>query len=384
MLFINNRLNQPAVIIFQITLPQHHQKIIQLKQPVIMSLKTISHCLKFSSTVAFMLFCLNTNAQLDFSDVDDYLKANQKLLGNDLAALVYKDGKIIYQKEMGDFNIKTREPIASCSKWLTTAMVMTFVDEGKISLDEPISTYLPIYESYGKKYITIRNCLTQTTGITDNSRSILKANRRRFESLEDEVNSFAKKEIADNPGKSFFYGDMGINIAARVMEVMSKKNFESLMKQRIFAPLEMKNSGFLSDYGPVNPSGSGESTAADYMNFLSMILNKGMFKGKRILSEKAIEEMQKVQTQNAVKKFIPELAKGYEYGLGEWIQAQDENGNSTVVSCPGLFGTWPYVDKCRGYACIIFVKKAMNEERRDIYMKLKNKIDEQITAGNCN
>lgn len=350
-----------------------------------MSQKNITHCLKFSPILAFMLFCLNTTAQYDFNDVDNYLKMNQKTLGSDLAALVYKDGKIIYQKEMGEFTIKTRTAIASCSKWLTTAMIMTFVDEGKISLDEPISTYLPIYESYGKKYITLRNCLTQTTGITDNSRSILKVlDRRKFESLEDEVNSFAKREIADNPGKSFFYGNMGINMAARVMEVISKKSFEALMKQRIFTPLEMKNSGFLSDDGPANPSASAESTAADYMNFLSMILNKGMYKGKRILSEKSIEEMQKVQTQNAVKKFIPELAKGYEYGLGEWIQAQDENGNSTVVSCPGLFGTWPYVDKCRGYACIIFVKKAMSDERKDIYMKLKSKIDEEITAANCN
>lgn len=348
-----------------------------------MSLKTISLCLKFSVGLCFMLFCLNVKSQYDFTAIDSYLSANQKALGNDAAVMIYKDGKIIYQKEMGEFTIKSRALIASCSKWLTAALVMTFVDEGKISLDEPIATYLPIYESYGKKYITLRNCLSQTTGIADNSITIMKIlERRKFESLEEEVNSFAKKEIATNPGTGFFYGNMGLNMAARVMEVISKKNFEMLMRQRIFMPLEMKNTTFSTGDNAPNPSGGAESTAADYMNFLSMMLNKGMYKGKRILSEKAIEEMQKVQTKNAVKKYTPKVAEGYEYGLGEWIQAQDANGNSTEVSCPGLFGTWPYIDKCRNYACIFFIKKILNEEKKDLYLNLKKKIDEQI-ASSC-
>ena len=48
-------------------------------------------------------------------------------------ALAWKDGKIIYQKTLGEFTPKTPAPIASCSKWLTAALVMIFVDEGKIS-----------------------------------------------------------------------------------------------------------------------------------------------------------------------------------------------------------------------------------------------------------
>jgi CubicO group peptidase (beta-lactamase class C family) len=346
-----------------------------------MSLKIKSFCLKFTTLLSFMLICLPGRSQYNFSAVDSFLQSNQKALGNDIAAIIYKGDKIIYQKVLGEeFNVKTRAPVASASKWLTAALVMTFVDEGKISLDEKVSTYLPIFETYGKTYITIRQCLSHTTGITDNSKSVGKIlDKKRFESLEEEVNSFVKKEIAANPGTSFFYGNMGPNIAGRVLEVISKKSFDALMKQRIFTPLEMKNSSFVPEDGSVNPSVGAETTAADYINFLSMLLNKGMYKGKRILSEKAVAEMQTVQIKKTVKKFIPKETEGYEYGLGEWIEEQDGDGNSVVVSGPALSGTWPYIDKCRNYACIFFIKK-QSEQKKELYQQLKKKIDAQIVA----
>jgi len=343
-----------------------------------------SNCLKFILALSLMLLCLIGKSQYNFSEVDKLLAANQKVLGNNLVALIYKDGKIVYQKEMGDFTIKSKAPVASCSKWLTAALVMTFVDEGKLSLDDKVSRYLPIFETYGKSYITIRQCLSHQTGIADNQKIIAKIfERKKFESLEDEVNSFAKKEIATNPGTAFFYGNIGLNIAGRVLEVISKKKFDALMKQRIFTPLNMKNSTFTGEDDAVNPSGGAVSTAADYMNFLTMILDKGTFIGKRILSEGAIAQMQTIQTYNILKKYTPKTAEGFEYGLGEWIQETDAKGSSAVVSCPGLFGTWPYVDKCRGYACIFFIKNLLGEQKKDLYLELKKYIDKQIPST-CN
>ncbi len=346
-----------------------------------MSFKTRPLCLKFITGLSFMLICLSGRSQYNFSGVDSFLMANQKALGNDIAAIIYKGDKIIYQKALGEeFNIKTRAPVADASKWLTAALVMTFVDEGKISLDEKVSNYLPIFETYGKTYVTIRQCLSHTTGIADNSKSMGKLlDKKKFESLEEEVNSFVKKEIAANPGTSFFYGNMGLNIAGRVLEVITKKSFESLMKQRIFTPLEMKNSSFIPEDGSVNPSVGAESTATDYINFLSMLLNKGMYKGKRILSEKAIAEMQTIQIKKAEKKYTPKIAEGYEYGLGEWIEQRDGAGNSVVISSPSLAGTWPYIDQCRNYACIFFIKK-QSEQKKELYQELKKKIDAQIVA----
>jgi CubicO group peptidase (beta-lactamase class C family) len=332
-------------------------------------------------TLSLLLLCLIGKSQYNFSEVDKILAANQKQLGNNLAAMIQKDGKIVYQKEIGEFKIKTKAPIADCSQWLTAALVMTFVDEGKLSLDSKVSDYLPIFETYGKSYITIRQCLAHETGITDKQKSIVKLfQRKQFESLEDHVNSFAKKEIAANPGTTFFYGEIGPNIAGRVLEVITKKRFELLIKQRIFTPLNMRYSSFIPEENAVNPSGGATSTAADYMNFLSMILAKGKFMGKRILSEAAIAQMQTIQTNNISKKYVPKIAEEFEYGLGEWIQQKDAKGNSMVVGCPGLFGTWPYIDNCRGYACIVVVQNLLDDQPRYFYQDLQDAIEKQITV----
>ena len=351
-----------------------------------MSYKFNTNCRKYTLVAGFVLLCLVSKSQYNFTELDKLLTNNQKALSNNAVILIYKDGKMVYQKAIGQFNIKTKAPIASCSKWLTAALVMTFADEGKISLDDKVSMYLPIFETYGKSYITIRQCLSHQIGITDNQKSITKIlERKKFESLEEEVNSFSKKEIAANPGTTFFYGSIGPNIAARVLEVISKKKFDALMKQRIFTPLNMKFSSFTpEDYdNSVNPSGGAISTAGDYLNFLTMILEKGTFMGKRILSEQAVAQMQTIQTTAKVnKKYVPKVVEEFEYGLGEWIEASDSKG-STVVSAPSLSGTWPFVDKCKNYACIIFVKSVADEEKKDIYLAIKKAIDKQI-AGSCN
>ena len=108
-------------------------------------------------------------------------------------------------------------------------------------------------------------------------------------------------------------------------------------------------------------------------------MNKGMFNGKKVLSEHAIQIMQQAQTTLPIIKYAPEAAKGFNYALGEWVQEEDENGKSVVVSSPGLFGTWPMIDNCRGYACIVFVKSLISEEKANINKDLKASIDESLS-----
>ena len=348
-----------------------------------MSFKIELACLKSTLVLSLLLLCLPGKSQYNFSGVDELLTKNQKAFGNDLAVVLYKDGKIIYQKSLGEFTIKTAAPVAGASKWLTAALVMTFVAEGKLSLDEKISTYIPIFETYSKGYITLRQCLSNQTGIADNKGLGKQLDHKKFESLEEEVNSYAKKEIADNAGKTFFYGNIGVNIAARVVEIVAKKNFETLMKQRIFTPLLMRHTSFSGDADLIDPASGAVSTAEDYINFLTMILDKGMFMGKQVLTAKALEEMETIQNKDVPVKYTPKITEGFGYGLGTWIQEVDAKGNSMVVGCPGLFGTWPFVDKCRGYACIIFIKKLIPEQKKEFFVKIKETIDEQIKPA-CN
>jgi CubicO group peptidase (beta-lactamase class C family) len=200
-----------------------------------------------------------------------------------------------------------------------------------------------------------------------------------FPSLEAQVNSFAKnKKMIAAPGTEFRYSSMGLNIAARVLEIISNKSFEEIFQERIAKPLEMSNTSF-GKSGLVSPSGGANSTANDYMHFLEMILNKGSYNGKQILSEKSVALMQQPQTTLSMIKYAPKGAFGFNYACGEWIQEADKNGNSIVVTSPGFFGAWPYVDKQRNYAALFFVRKFfIDEQMKEIYLNIKKAIDEQI------
>ena len=319
--------------------------------------------------------------QQKFPELDDIITQKQKLLGKDFVVMLWKkDDTLVYKKELGDFNSKTQAPIASCSKWLTAALVMTFVDEGKLSLDDKITKWLPEYEKYAKNYVTVRTCLSHMTGIRSEPISILKLlERKKFNSLEDEVNSFAAKDIQANPGEEFRYSNIGLNIAGRILEIISKRRFDVLARQRLFVPLLMRRTSFSSlDGSAVNPSGGAVSSAEDYLHFLIMLMNKGVYQGRRVLSENAVNEMLTLQTRLEQIRYAPKGTESYNYALGAWAE-EEKDGIATAVTSPGLFGTWPLIDYCHGYAYLFFVKNLLDEEKADTQLEIKAAIDEKFT-----
>ncbi len=338
--------------------------------------------MKVISVVSFLLLLQPAIAQYNWTELNAELKAKQQLLGNNVVTLIFKGDSLVYKNEMGGFNSKTQAPIASCSKWLTATLVMQFVDEGKLSLDDKVVKYIPEFEKYFKNYITIRHCLSHMTGITDDDKFLKRLlERKKFASLEEEVNAFAARDIRANAGTDFWYGNVGLNIAGRVLEVISKKKFDILIKTKLFIPLGMTKTTFAAaeSGGPVNPSGGAKSTADDYMKFLVMLLNGGKHNGVQLLSEKAVKEMRKVQNTVAQIKYAPKSAEGYTYASGSWV-VEEKNGVANSLASPGLFGTWPMIDYCRGYAYIVFVKNFLGDERADAHRHLKKIVDEQINA----
>ncbi len=349
------------------------QTLIQQNNSEIMSAKSSFNCRKVLSVLVFMLLLQVANAQLDFTGLDKKLEAAKNDIGKNYACLIYKDGKIIYKKETEGFDARTQANIGASSKWLVAALVMTYVDQGKLSLDDKVSTYLPILNNYRKSYITIRQCLSEVTGIKPCNPS--------GASLEEIINAYASKcDIETNPGTEFTYNPIGINIAARVCEIVAKRGFEQIINERIIRPLGMRNTSFFSN-GSVNPSGGATSSAGDYINFLSLFLNKGVFNTKQILSEKSLEELAKVQTSLGMIKTAPKLADGYNYALASWVQEADINNKAITLSCPSLGGTYPWVDKCRGYAAIIFTKNNNGESGKANFTDIKHFIDGVI--GEC-
>ncbi|MEY4335103.1 MAG: hypothetical protein RLZZ45_22 [Bacteroidota bacterium] len=346
-----------------------------------MAVFSFKTCRKCSLSLLFMLLLQLGHSQTDFSILQAIIKKNEKLMGKEHVVVVQKDGKNIFLKETEELKLKTPVPIASASKWFSAALIMILVDEGKLNLDDPIAKYIPVFEKYMKGYITLRHCLSHTTGLDTEPISLMKLiQKSKFESLEKEVESFAtKKLIVDNPGQAFAYGGVGINIAGRVVEIVSKKTFDRIIVEKLFRPLGMKTATFYNENGnAINPSGGATCSAADYLNFMQMILNKGIFNGKRILSEKSVQEILTAQFPDAKIRYSPVAAKGAGYALGNWVLENDENGKSQIFASPGLFGTWPWVDVKNKYSAIIMIKSLNGNEKRELYQDVKDAIEKSL------
>ncbi|MEJ0105681.1 MAG: serine hydrolase [Bacteroidota bacterium] len=348
-----------------------------------MSHKFNAICMKVMIVGCFLLLLQPAFAQTNFADLDATLEHNKKQLGNNVVTMIWKD-TVIHKKEIGGFNSKTAAPIASASKWLTTALVMIFIDEGKLSLDDKITKWLPEYAKYGKNYITIRYCLSNYTGIQQDEKFLAKMfDRKKFASLEEEVNSYAAREIQSNPGTEFRYSDFGFNIAGRILEIISKRRFDILIRQKLFVPLGMRRTSFTDiNGGAIDPANGAQSSGDDYIRFLAMLLNKGKFADKQILSEQSVNQMLEIQTTPDKIKYTPKTMEGNSYAFGSWALDYDPDGKGTVFTCPGFYGTYAVIDYCRGYAFFVLPKTLVDEDKTISYATIKDEIDKQI-ASHC-
>lgn len=353
----------------------------------------------------FVLFtCLgyHTLAQTNTSALDDFLAKNVADFGGRAFLMVYKDGKIIYakgdnemnmrQKMIGkalarrqkspantnDYTAETRLPIASCSKWLSAALVMTFVDEGKLKLTDTVGKFLPILSQNGKGNITISQCLSHLTAIKALPLKEDLANMRTFTSMDDAMAVIAKMPMEGKPGKVFRYSNVGLQIAGAVIEKIGGKNFETLFQERIAKPLEMKNTSFGAKLAL--PAGGASSTAADYIKFLTMIVNKGKYNNKQILSSQSISLMQVNQIIDGVKvAYTPAESGDLGYGFGEWVPKNATlNSPSIYVTSPGLFGSFPIVNNQKQYAAFLMTYNLKSSGRKEKYQELISVLNKSL------
>jgi len=343
-----------------------------------MSCKIGVTCLNFSLLSIFLLILQPVRSQYDFSAVDNFLQKNQKVLGKQVIVLVWKDDKMVYKKETNeDLNGRTQTPVGASGQWLTAAAAMALVDEKKIGLEDKTSQHVPILAKYMKGYITLKNCLTHTTGVEGEKTGIGKlAPRLKFESLDEQMGYFAsKREIVTNPQTEFFYSQVGMNIAGRMMEVVTKKTFDRVAQEKVTRPLKMRATSFY-DYNTmfVDPSAGAQTTANDYMNFLVMLLNDGQFEGKQVLSKESVAEMCKAQFTELPVRFTPKGTEGWHYGFGAWLVEEDGSGNGTVVTSPSLTGTWPYIDRKNKYAALLLVKSS-GEQGNEIFTQFRTAVN---------
>ncbi|MFN0081938.1 MAG: serine hydrolase domain-containing protein [Ferruginibacter sp.] len=375
------------------------------KNVEIMSVAFYKICLHCSILLGFVLFYQTSNAQYNFNATTKWLEENTQDMGGRSTLLIFKNDKIVYsnsvnelskkQKFVGnmiarkkgidskelskDFSPDARIAIASCSKWLSAALVMTFIDDGTLHLKDSVGKFLPILSSNRKGNITIAQCLSHTTGINSGN---IKDSRSSFieaANMGEAVNSIAMLPMDSKPGESFRYSNIGLQIAAAVIEKISGKDFKTLFTERIAAKCSMANTDFGDKSVPL-PAGGAFSTPKDYLQFLQMILNDGIYNGKKVLSKESVVEMQKNNTKGTEIMYSPAEAGNWNYGLGEWIIGDAALGvRSDVVTSPGLFGSFPWVDNKNKYCAVLFTYNLQSQGRSERYLSLKRIVDAAVT-----
>jgi CubicO group peptidase (beta-lactamase class C family) len=282
--------------------------------------------------------------------------------------------------------------IASMSKPVTGLAVMILVDEGKISLDDPIDKHLPEMKSLamadGKPTtITLRHILTHTSGMSE-----LK-DAYSCKTLAEAAEKYAKLPVQFEPGSKWQYSQTGINTAARIVEVVSGKTFDQFLEERLFQPLGMKDTTFYLNADQLprlaksyrkQPSGKFEpvpifllsgkspdsrdrfpaangglfSTANDYGRFCRMLLGEGELDGKRILSAKGVETFRTVQSGDVKTGFTP----GNAWGVGCCIVREPQGVTATLspgtFGHGGAYGTQAWIDPVKKRVFVLMIQRS--------------------------
>ena len=267
------------------------------------------------------------------------------------SVIIVKDDKVIHQKYFGNYNPETVAYIASAGKWLAAATIATVVDDGKLSWDDKVKKWLPEFKDQ-KGEATLRQLFSHTAGYPDYQ----PAGRHpdNYQTLKESVAHIVDLTADTTPGTKFKYGGLAMQVAGRMAELATGKDWERIFQEKIAKPLGMQLTHFtpVSDVGGQNPmlGGGARSALEDYARFLNMIIHNGVYKGKRILSVKAIREMQADQIGNAkmTDPYVENIRASERkdvYGLGEWREEVDAHGNATLISSPGWAGAYPWIDK---------------------------------------
>ncbi len=301
-------------------------------------------------------------AEPDFSKVDaqiqQWMDAHQYPGAGIL--IVSKEGKVLHERYWNGYTRETTVMIASSSKWLEAATMMALVDEGKMELDQPISTYLPELKNSPAGTNTLREMFSHTSSLN----SIPINDHLGVETFPAQL---AAGRTGVKPGQEFAYGGTALATASRAVEVVAGRPWLTVFGEKIAQPCGMRKTVTGHNLWTYSNLVGGDlfpcSDAADYMNFLQMILHDGEVNGRQVLSTNAIHEMQADQIGRATvtRPEYPEITLGQKhqsvYGLGEWRLVLDEHGDAVVLSSPSFAGFFPWIDKKHGLAGV-FVGRA--------------------------
>lgn len=320
-------------------------------------------------------------AQYDFSALDkllqDSVDAADGILNDGYTLVLVQNGDEIFNRSYRNSSDSKVIPIASATKWLSGSVIMSLVDEGLLSLDDRVGTFLPLFT--GKKAdITIRQLMSHTSGLDTTSSYHLD----RDLTLAQAVDSIALNvQLIAEPGTEFAYGGASMQVAGRIAEIVSGKSWDRLFAEKITRPLGMADTDYEGLGRTDNPqiAGGARSSARDYMRFLLMLLNGGVYNGQQILSEEAVRTMHLDQTNGAVIVSSPygkysDLDNGIDstrYGIGNWRERVNPTTGEVITSASqGAFGFSPWIDREHNLAGVLSVR-SLGERVMPTYIAMK-------------
>ncbi len=199
------------------------------------------------------------------------------------SVLVAEKGKVLYKKGFGLANMEwnmpnqtdTKHRLGSITKQFTSMLIMQLVEQGKLKLDVPISTWLPDYPKKSGEVITIHHLLTHSSGIPNitSFRGFSRNISRNFYNPMQLVNLFADSTLQFKPGEKNEYSNSGYMLLGYIIEKVTGKSYEQVLQENIFTPLNMKNTGYdHSEPLLKNRAGGYEKNGWSYVNanFINM------------------------------------------------------------------------------------------------------------------
>lgn len=338
-----------------------------------------------------------------------------------LVAGIARHGEVVYLQALGWQDIEKKQKMAvdsifqirSMSKPITAMAVMQLVEQGKLSLSDPVSRYIPSFAEQTvfndpvkqdflstRKPVresTIEDLLLNTSGLSHRFSSLYRTNgvRSREDSLEELVTKVASIPLIGDPGEQWVYS-ISITVLGRIVEIVSGQDFDDYLSDSVFNPLQMADSGFyvppaklqrlarayrspqddepiqrLPDMAipittdpPLLEGAAGlVSTVPDYLRFLQSLLNLGELDKQRVLNASTVTAMTQNQVEERLMPFgtnpaSPMLDRGWGYGLAVVTdEAKSEFGvNNGEFGWSGSLGTFSWADPETGTVAILMLQ----------------------------
>ena len=200
------------------------------------------------------LFISNSSAQSKADKMEELMTLYSGYGQFNGSVLVSENGKVIFKNGFGMANMEwdipnatnTKHRLGSITKQFTAMLILQLVEAEKLNLNAPISTYLPEYPKTTGEKITIHHLLTHSSGIPNYTSfpKFFEDKSRNPYTPSQFIQEFQDMELEFQPGEKFAYSNSGYFLLGAIIEKVTGKTYEENLKEKIFDPLNMKDSGF--------------------------------------------------------------------------------------------------------------------------------------------